>query len=124
MEKWEEINCSSGDSALLVVILRGFELGGMDQHDDQRSGVQLTQFAYRKSFIFATNTAIIATTPSSALYSRCFKYKSQENPSAASSAPSECGASFGNIRGTRSAYSSNSGNFWRRNTSSSRITGR
>ena len=51
------------------------------------------------------------TAPSSALYSRCFKYKSKENPAWPFHCQLHMPSSRGNILGTRCAYSSNSGNF-------------
>src|ERR1700678_38798 len=54
--------------------------------------------APKNTVIFKINPAIMPSVPSSALYSRCFRYKSKENP------PDSLLASLvknrGNIRGT------------------------
>src|ERR1700746_2089439 len=55
----------------------------------------------RERKILTMSAAIIPAAPSSALYSRCFKYKSKENPAGGSLLGS--GVSRGNILGTRRA---------------------
>src|SRR5581483_1358147 len=66
-----------------------------------------------------TSPAITSTVPSRALYSRCFQYNAGEKLP-----PSDCPAvNRGTNRGTRRAYSMNSGNWARKKFSSERTTG-